>query len=223
VAWGALIGAAASWIGSAAGTVVRAAASPAGQAVLKGVLDVGVGIAGGLLQGGLSNPNAVGRRPQITAYAGPTQAALGAPGFIPGRSFGTLGDVGGGPQMALLGAPVLTAARTALGAIAARAGQVLTGTTARGVAGGALGAAAVEAFSGGGAVGMPGGLFAAGMPRARPIRRIIQQNPVTGQLAVWEYAGTPILFSRDLAVARRVARIMGRPGPRRAGRSRRFR
>jgi hypothetical protein len=44
---------------------------------------------------------------------------------------------------------------------------------------------------------------------ARPVPRIIQQNPVTGNLAVWEYAGHPILMSRDKIVAKRYAKICG--------------
>jgi hypothetical protein len=245
VAWGALLsgaltavrsaaGSALSYVGSAGSSILRAAASPSGQALLKGALDLGVGIAGSVLSrspsgiGGatgltLGNPLAVNRQP----YGGATAYTPGInPNVSLGRSFYTSGDLSGGTSMALLGAPVLTAARSVLGGIASRAGSILTGTTARGVAGGALGAAAVEAAGGlfGGGPGMPG-LFNQGMPRATPIRRIIQQNPVTGQLAVWEYAGHPVLYSRDLAVARRVARIMGRPAPRGGRRrsSRRFR
>lgn len=124
--------------------------------------------------------------------------------------------------MGLLGAPVLSAARGVASGIGGALSRVLASPTARAVGVGAATSAAVDYFTGP-STGMPGGLFQQGMPRARPLRRIIQQNPVTGQLAVWEYAGTPILFSRDLAVARRVAKIMGRGGPRRSVARRRFR
>lgn len=44
----------------------------------------------------------------------------------------------------------------------------------------------------------------------RPIRFLTQTNPVSGEMAFWEHAGQPILFSRDLRVCKRVARIASR-------------
>lgn len=217
-----------TYAAQAGGAVLRAAVSPSGQAILKGALDLGVGVLGGLGQrspsgvgsaAGLSlgNPLAVNRGP----YSGATAYTPGInPNVSLGRAFPTVGDFAGGPQMGLLGAPVLTAARSALGSIATSAGRILSSTTGKAAIGGALGSAAIEAASGGFGVGMPGGQFVTGAT-ARPIRRIWAQHPTSGQMVAWEYAGTPVLWSRDLAVARRVARIMGRPSPRGARRGRR--
>jgi hypothetical protein len=198
---GALLGIAGSWLASAAGTVVRAAASPAGQAILKGVLDVGTGLVGTLTQGGgrPSNPNAVGRRPQLAAYA-PAPGGSAQPAFLPGRVYSTMGDVSGGANMALLGAPVLTAARTALGAIASRVGSVLTSPTVRSVATGAAGAYAAERLL---SPSMPGTL------RMRVPSRLFQMDEATGRQLSYAYEGRPVLYSRDIAVVRRVRRVQG--------------
>lgn len=47
---------------------------------------------------------------------------------------------------------------------------------------------------------------------ARPIRYLTARNPVTGALATWEYAGRPVIYSRDLAVCKRVRKIATRLG-----------
>ena len=47
---------------------------------------------------------------------------------------------------------------------------------------------------------------------SRPIRFITATNPATGALTFWEHAGQPVMFSRDLAVCKRVRRIAARAG-----------
>ncbi len=54
--------------------------------------------------------------------------------------------------------------------------------------------------------------FRAGGMTARPTRFITATNPATGALTFWEHAGQPIMFSRDLAVCKRVRRIAGKAG-----------
>jgi len=220
MAWGALISAGLSAAGSAlssaystvaagAGSLLRAAVSPSGQALLKGALDLGVGVAGSVLSRspsgvggatrlGLGNPNAVNRAPYAAQdYYSP---GINPAAYSPGRVYSTVGDFsGGGPQMALLGAPVLTAARSALGAIASRVGPLLTGATARGIAGGAAGAAAVEAFS---------SMGRGGVVAPRPLSRVITMDE-RGRPISYAYEGRPVLYSRDLAVVRRVRRVQG--------------
>lgn len=87
-------------------------------------------------------------------------------------------------------------------------------------AGGAGGAmqGLVEQFLGGGGVSLPrGGLLYRQAPATvRPQPRIMQQNPLNpARIDVWEYAGQPILYSRDIRCTRRVRKI--------ASRARRFR
>ena len=233
MAWGALISAGLSAAGSAlssaystvaagAGSLLRAAVAPSGQALLKGALDLGVGIAGSVLSRspsgvggatrlGLGNPNAVNRAP----YAAQDYYTPGInPNVSAGRSFYTAGDVGGA-SMALLGAPVLTAARSALGAIASRVGPLLTGATARGIAGGAAGAAALEALT--------PALPSRGVMARRPLSRVITMDE-NGRPISYAYEGRPVLYSRDLAVIRRVRKVqatLNRALPH--GRSARFR
>lgn len=224
MAWGAILGAIGSFassavgaVGAAGSAVVRAAASPAGQAILKGALDLGVGVLGSL---GTRSPSGVGSAAHLglgNPYAVNRGGAAGitySPGINPaapgiGRNFPTVGDFGtqafvGGPSMALLGAPVLAAART----VGQRALQVLTGTTARSVAGGAAGAAAVGAFTGGGTMAR------------RPLSRVITMDEM-GRPISYAYEGRPVLYSRDLAVVRRVRRVqadLNRLLPRSGGR-----
>ncbi len=54
--------------------------------------------------------------------------------------------------------------------------------------------------------------FRPGGMTARPTRFITATNPATGALTFWEHAGQPIMFSRDLAVCKRVRRIAGKAG-----------
>ena len=57
----------------------------------------------------------------------------------------------------------------------------------------------------------------------RPIRLLTAVNPISGKMAFWEHAGTPVLFSRDLRVCKRVAKIAARASrgrPRKRGRKR---
>jgi len=54
--------------------------------------------------------------------------------------------------------------------------------------------------------------FPTGGMTARPTRFITATNPATGALTFWEHAGQPIMFSRDLAVCKRVRRIAGKAG-----------
>lgn len=46
-----------------------------------------------------------------------------------------------------------------------------------------------------------------GCPTARPSNLVVQCNPVTGEPAFFGNLGRPILFSRDMAVARKVSRL----------------
>lgn len=55
----------------------------------------------------------------------------------------------------------------------------------------------------------------------RPIRLLTAVNPISGKMAFWEHCGTPVLFSRDLRVCKRVAKIAARASrgrPRKRGR-----
>ena len=54
--------------------------------------------------------------------------------------------------------------------------------------------------------------FRTGGVTARPTRFITATNPATGALTFWEHAGAPILFTRDLAVVKRVRRIASKAG-----------
>lgn len=49
-----------------------------------------------------------------------------------------------------------------------------------------------------------------GDSRAYPQRTVFSFNPDTGAIGAWEYAGKPVLYSRDLAVCKRVNRITRR-------------
>lgn len=52
------------------------------------------------------------------------------------------------------------------------------------------------------------GLYTGPTLSVRPIKRIYQQNPQHPErIDVWEHAGRPVLYSRDLATCRRVRRI----------------
>ncbi len=54
--------------------------------------------------------------------------------------------------------------------------------------------------------------FRTGGQTARPTRFITATNPASGALTFWEHAGSPILFTRDLAVVKRVRRIASKAG-----------
>jgi len=73
----------------------------------------------------------------------------------------------------------------------------------------ALPGGAVAPFGFEGSVAQAGG-FRAGAPRVSPMRFLEARHPVTGRTVMWEYVGRPILFSRDLAAAKRVGRIAAR-------------
>jgi hypothetical protein len=76
-----------------------------------------------------------------------------------------------------------------------------------GVAGGALLEGLMQLLGGGGAQAAPA-LFRAGAAQVRPVPRIMRQHPTRpDELVVWEHAGRPVLYSRDLRAKRRVERI----------------
>ena len=173
----------------------RAISSPTAQSLLKGALDVGVGLLEGFGGGGgLTNPNKVGTAPRLSAAQ--LGGGVSAPSYIPNRPFPTFGDTVGGTQMALLGAPVLAAARGVLPALGAAVSGIFKSPTARSVAIGAATGAAVDYLSG-----------PTGMPRMRVPSRIYQMDEATGLQLSYSYDGKPVLYSRDLAVIRRVRRV----------------
>lgn len=59
----------------------------------------------------------------------------------------------------------------------------------------------------GGAFGGQTTLFRQGMARVHPVREITERNPATGRIEVWRHMGRAILFSGDMACAKRVKRI----------------
>jgi hypothetical protein len=92
-----------------------------------------------------------------------------------------------------------------VGPVLTTAGRVLTSPAGAAAAAGAAGAVGSWLFGEGGPE-----MFRAGAARARPVPRITVQHPETGECMTWVYAGRPILYSRDLAVVRRVNRIAAR-------------
>jgi hypothetical protein len=99
-----------------------------------------------------------------------------------------------------------TTQATTFGPLVGTAARVLTSpavTTGVAAAGGALGS---WLFSGEGTPTM----FSEGPARVRPVPRITVPHPQTGEHMTWVYAGRPILYSRDLAVVRRVQRLAAR-------------
>ena len=64
----------------------------------------------------------------------------------------------------------------------------------------------------------PGTLFRVSGPRLRPNPLVMVRNPTTGTVHFWKLAGRPILFSGDLAVAKRVDKLARRARSARRGR-----
>jgi hypothetical protein len=50
--------------------------------------------------------------------------------------------------------------------------------------------------------------------RVSPVRTVYARHPQTGNIAAWEYAGRPVLYTRDLAVCKRVNKIARRTAAR---------
>lgn len=116
-----------------------------------------------------------------------------------GRSLATFVDTAAMPG----GAPI---AQAGLGSLALRGLPLL---------GGALLEQALDLIPGGAGTGA-GGLFTQSPARVTPTRRIMAQNPMNpNRIEVWEHAGTPILFSRDIRCAKRLAKIARRARGRR--------
>lgn len=148
-----------------------------------------------------------GRRGGVVGATAPISRPLG-PVTLPvsggGRTLATALP-GGAPLNAGLGTGIIEAGLGgALGRLAPLAGGIALEQLLDLIPGGA-GAGAVS-----------GGLFRPTPSRVTPVRRIMAQNPQNpNRIEVWEHAGTPILFSRDLRCAKRVQKLARRARGRR--------
>ncbi len=156
----------------------------------------------GSIAGGATAPRTVGSLPSVRA------PRFQPVPFVPGRSFGSPGDVGaGGGEMAILGAAAGPAVRQLLGGAAGGAAAGLLGEIFGGEGGGA---AAMPALP------MGGVLFRQTPTRVTPQRTIMVPNPMNpSKLEVWKHMGSPVLFSGDFACARRVDKVARRARRRR--------
>jgi hypothetical protein len=212
--------------------------SSEGERVMReasGVLQAGVNVATGIRQitGLFSDPvvEDIRRRgSDAVAATGPgaataaqltassQQAGAFSPGFqadigqvLAADPFAIPPDPVGGPQMA--GFAMLPAVGGA--ATSATVRQLLARAAALLGAGAVVGAGAeLVAGNGGGA----GAFFRQPGTRSRPVRRIQRMDPTTERIHTWEHAGTPVLYSRDFRVVRRVRRVASKARRRVGGR-----